>query len=539
MADSSGTADTIESKTIMLADSVRCLEKSIADQEEKQREMHEELNGEEGVLDDVETMKQIIGEIQADLSTERDRRKTEMTQLRTLTAVMVKQSQQIDSLQSEIEVLKGRSMRDNVLVHNVPEVEKDDAGLFQIVQDRLSRVGVDLDPHSIVRMHRMGRKEDSRQGGKHRLIVIQINDPYIIAQMIKAQKPFKHRTLQDAYLTPQHTDHVRAKRREMNEIADKMKEKSPKAKIRLSHTSLYVNGQLVKPTLETPSIKTILCLEDSEKEDLIRTQFHSLTPVLENDSNFRIRATRVKTVNDVRQAYKAMLLDPDSLSATHNVCGYKLQSGSCGYADDGDYGIGRKIVQVLDDAGSSCSDLAVFITRHSGGGKLGTKRFDIVTDLTKKVMQMMLTKNKQSHGEMNKEIQVHREPTEKTVTSTPEASIMPDTQTTSASESSSHRKPTEKPVTSTPEASTMPDTQTASSYKHITHNRFDALRTLVHAEVHREDESSDEEVRTTDELNVQCYQKDPLNQKNQIVTQENHVSGLDISMWDAEDGEFY
>ena len=369
--------------------SVLAVERSVSQQDSKLAELDNEIHGEEGMCQDIENTKEVVGEVQADLSTVRDKQRTDSDHIRTLTAIVLKQSKQIESMQREIDDIRGRSMRDNILIHNVPERESEDMGLQQVVVQSLREVGIDFEPVRFVRMHRLGTEERNRfsfQDSKPRIIVAKLLNPQDAELLFKSQKPYDKRKKNGAYITPQYTERTRGERAQLNDIANKVKEKSPQAKIKLSHTTLYVNGQTVKPALETPSVSTILGIEEEEREELSKIQYET-AEIVESSSVFVARAVEVQSLNDVRNAYKSLLLKPEAMSATHNTCGYRLQGGDCGYADDKDYGMGRKIVQVLGDERYSDKSVAIFITRQYGGVKLGSKRFDIVRDLTKRVME--------------------------------------------------------------------------------------------------------------------------------------------------------
>ena len=75
----------------------------------------------------------------------------------------------------------------------------------------------------------------------------------------------------------------------------------------------------------------------------------------------------------------------DALEASHNIAAYILPGGEKGYCDDGDYGLGRCILNTMKDL--NVRGRVVFITRRYGGTKLGFRRFTIVQNLTKSVCQ--------------------------------------------------------------------------------------------------------------------------------------------------------
>ena len=72
---------------------------------------------------------------------------------------------------------------------------------------------------------------------------------------------------------------------------------------------------------------------------------------------------------------------PECLGASHNIVGYILPNGESGYADHGDFGMGRTVVRAMND--QQARGRAVFVTRVYGGQKLGLQRYSVIAKLTK------------------------------------------------------------------------------------------------------------------------------------------------------------
>ncbi len=109
-------------------------------------------------------------------------------------------------------------------------------------------------------------------------------------------------------------------------------------------------------------------------------------------SLFIVRAAKVKTVNDVRIAYRALLQNPKNMAAKHNVAAYRLHDPMLsrtenGFCDDGEFGMGRAMRGRINSLG--VNDVVVFMTRSYGGNKLGPRRFSVVTALIDKVLQKL------------------------------------------------------------------------------------------------------------------------------------------------------
>ena len=84
----------------------------------------------------------------------------------------------------------------------------------------------------------------------------------------------------------------------------------------------------------------MVIIDENERKQLETIHFISSDVVDKSRSTFVAKATTVQSLQDVQSAYKALLLDPKSLAATHNAAAYILPNGDTGYADDGDHGMG-------------------------------------------------------------------------------------------------------------------------------------------------------------------------------------------------------
>ena len=86
-----------------------------------------------------------------------------------------------------------------------------------------------------------------------------------------------------------------------------------------------------------------------------------------------------------------MLINPDNLAASHNAVGYVLPNGGTGYWDDREYGMGRAILRALEQYHDKARGIAVFVTRHYGGRKLGGRRWEITANISKEVIDKELS----------------------------------------------------------------------------------------------------------------------------------------------------
>ena len=292
-----------------------------------------------------------------------------------LKGVVIKQSKKIEMLENEVEDVKSRMMRENIMIHNVPETQN--VSVEKLARDALHLAGYDIKDTEFDRIHRVGQ---SRNNNKPRPIVAKPSRFKDVSRLL-AKRVTKQQKATGAWISPQYTEKVRETRQQLGEMASAWRKKHPQSDVKLKFTTLTINGERVKPSLKPPDVATLLTMDEIEKFDLESRSFTSSATVSELGSTFVAQCIPVGSLNDVKEAYKALHLDCTALSATHNIAAYILPNKTRGYSDDGDYGLGRTIIRAMDSSGDHGVGKAVFVTRQYGGTKLGFRRFDIVYEL--------------------------------------------------------------------------------------------------------------------------------------------------------------
>ncbi len=99
-------------------------------------------------------------------------------------------------------------------------------------------------------------------------------------------------------------------------------------------------------------------------------------------------AYKVKTVGDVRNAYKLHCATPTFHKATHNIIAYNAE-GESGWCDKGEYGAGHILVGWLDKI--KAKDICIIIVRIYGGIHLGTRRFKLMREVAVEAKERLFT----------------------------------------------------------------------------------------------------------------------------------------------------
>lgn len=392
--DNNVTLNDLQGQLHAIMGSLQIITNEIKTVKNKHTELDQDIHGDGGINDLLEEARATIGETQADVCSTQELLQDNVKTIQMLTSVVLKQNQQLNSLQSEVDDLKARSMRENILIHNVPE--DDSQGVRNAAVKALARVNIDISSTEFDRIHRLGPVRSDKSS---RPIVAKPHKFRETDRLLNVDKRGLNRKTQP-WISPQYPEQIREARIQLSMIAEEKKKLSPNVKIKINHTTLLVNNSIVKPSLTPPSPAEILTLEKQEKEELKNIKFVKGAQVNTKSSSFVAQATHVKNLNQVRNAYKATMLDPAAAQATHNIAAYILPGGSSGYCDDRDYGLGRRALQVMQSLNSKQQQLgiAIFISRQYGGTKLGTQRFDIVRDITTEVCKKL--QNLQAHDSL-------------------------------------------------------------------------------------------------------------------------------------------
>ena len=296
-----------------------------------------------------------------------------------LESVVVKQQKEIDELKKSQTDAKYRSMRNNIIVHNV--IEKANENTEDVVRSFLSSKNIlekkDAKSIRFDRVHRMGPS-----GQKHpRPIVARLTffkDKERILQSWREQGKHDFKQPRVTQQLPPETVAQRGLNYHIiEETKDAAGDEKKNLKISTKEDKVYINNQLIKPRVIKPPLDKLLCKDEGAASNIPS----EISPMLhERGSNFQAQAFQIKSINDVRLTYERVLRNPMAARASHNILAYKVGNLS-GWVDDGEHGVGRFLVHWMKEA--KIGDACIVVTRNYGGTRLGAKRFELMRDVAK------------------------------------------------------------------------------------------------------------------------------------------------------------
>ena len=152
------------------------------------------------------------------------------------------------------------------------------------------------------------------------------------------------------------------------EISEDKKDK--RKQVHIKNKILYINNVPQKQYITPPNLPEVLNISTLDQQRMEKIQLQVTESVSEKGSTFRGFATTVKSVPEIRLAYRRIkALYPE---CDHVVMAYRLKSYT-GNQDDGEYGASKRLLQMLTEG--KCKNTVLFVAKEYGGIHLGQRRF--------------------------------------------------------------------------------------------------------------------------------------------------------------------
>ena len=137
----------------------------------------------------------------------------------------------------------------------------------------------------------------------------------------------------------------------------------------------------------TPTTKELIALDHQDIQDLAEMQIVTGPSKTESKSTYRIFMAEPHGIDEISPMYQHMKIK--FAESTHVSMAYRLPGDTFtdtqGYTDDGDYGNGRCMLNVLIDEDKY--NVVLFLVRDFGNIHLGPSRFKLIADLVKEMLQ--------------------------------------------------------------------------------------------------------------------------------------------------------
>ena len=237
---------------------------------------------------------------------------------------------------------------------------------MKISEDGMSRIQFD-------RAHRIGQ----RIPGRSRPIVAKCASSFVKDLILRHGRNLKGTNFGVSEQLPQEVNERR------NFLMPKFKE-AKKANIptKWSGDKLFVNGIMyTQPKDKTDFVNA---LPSDTAIGVKHTDIHQ-----EKGSSFQAHLIKIEDKSQVIPALHKLYGNHNVAKATHNAYAYRVKGKSVvteNSCDDGEFGAGRKILQLLRDR--NAENVMVVVTRWYGGVQMGQQRFKCIMSAAAKALDL-------------------------------------------------------------------------------------------------------------------------------------------------------
>ena len=152
--------------------------------------------------------------------------------------------------------------------------------------------------------------------------------------------------------------------------------------LRMQRGRIWYDNQPMKQAIHKPTVGSTLKLTNSQIEEAMASKIIEGTHFEEENSEFMSFSQKVRSIEDINRGFQKMKIK--YADATHISCAYHLQNPYMlqdqGYEDDGEFGQGRSILNVMKE--KAVTEICVYVVRYYGGKHLSNRRYKIAKDLT-------------------------------------------------------------------------------------------------------------------------------------------------------------
>ena len=288
---------------------------------------------------------------------------------------LIRTQKQVASMSDSITDLTARSMKDNIIVKNLPEEKNEDMEkrITSFLKAELAISEEDMGHIRLDRVHRMGKYTSGRT--RHTVVKLNSKGKDIVKRHLKnlgSECNIK--------VTDQIPPEVQEKRNKLWPMYSAAKQSGDKPQ--WIQDKLKIGSRTISAPLD--KVRDI----NSDPIEAATKVKPKHTPVTsEEGSHFQGHSVDIATPDDVIPALKALAADTRVAGATHMIYAYRTGTDNhavSNWHDDREWGAGRRIMNVLEKKG--VYNKLICVTRWCGQKLLGGKRFDIIQSVAEKAL---------------------------------------------------------------------------------------------------------------------------------------------------------
>ena len=290
---------------------------------------------------------------------------------------LTRAEKEVEDMREKLLHHEARSMRDNLIFHNIPEEKDEDteAVLKKFCKEELKIGSSTMERIKFDRVHRAGLKAR----GKDRIIVAKFNPSRgkdVVLQHAKNLDRNKKFGINEQLP------------RELEERKKRLLPKFREARSNQRNPKWSLDKLIIDNKTTRVERDKIRDINTNTTEVASSMKIKSAPPMNHNKTSYQGHTTSISSQDDIVPALHAMYADCRVARATHNTYAYRLQSGGHvteHYEDDGDYGAGRHLLNLLKE--KDITNRIVCVSSWSGGTYLGRARYEHLVDSARLVLE--------------------------------------------------------------------------------------------------------------------------------------------------------
>ena len=302
--------------------------------------------------------------------------------IRMLTNIIIRQEEKIDMLERRVTSAYKREIKNNMIIHGIV-LDENDPSREQLVTQAKSFFMEQMEIENTIEI------SDARLiglGNNKPLLItlVNIEDKGIIFSNVSNLKGKKNVRKKLYFIQDDMTDEDAEGRKVYLTLLKENKQRETPLDIKMNHGKIIVNNTVIKPRIIPPTAKDTLQLSSQELEQIQAVKLIKGSEHTEKGSDFFVYVTKVKKLEDINRVYLKMRIKYGD--ATHISCAYRLDKPNGPFnqqsVDDTDYGCARALLDVMKD--KEIDQLALFLVRCYGGVQLGSRSFEIFTQMAER-----------------------------------------------------------------------------------------------------------------------------------------------------------
>ena len=273
----------------------------------------------------------------------------------------------------EVLHIQQRSMSNNLVIQNIPESTQEIVKntLADFMSRDLKMTPQQINRVQIIRAHRIGTR-----GSYPRSIVVKLNDEGK-SLILSHTKNLKGSTISVFVQMP----------RELAERKKQLVTKFKEAKSKNITTKWLGEKLQIGSNIHQIKKDMVHDINIDVTQKATEIKVGRTPPITHDGDSFQASGIRIQSRDDVLPGLHAIYADTRVARATHNIYAYRIVTPGSKiehYEDDGEFGAGRRIMNLLID--NNINNTLVCVTRWYGGKHLGPARFDKITQCAKTVL---------------------------------------------------------------------------------------------------------------------------------------------------------